>query len=67
LPSILRPSLWDFATFASENVWNDHCDLDLLQPIEIPQNGQNILWKSLALEPHFFGIAWQKFGALGML
>jgi hypothetical protein len=38
-------------------------DLDLLQPIEIAQNGQNIVWKSLALEPHFFGIVWQKFGA----
>jgi hypothetical protein len=36
--------------------------LDLLQAFEIPQNHQDIPWKSLALEPHFFGKACKKLG-----
>jgi hypothetical protein len=32
--------------------------LDLLQPIEIPQNRKRIVCESLALEPHFFGDPW---------
>jgi hypothetical protein len=43
-----------------KNLEDFNLDLDLSQPFEIPQNHQDIPWKSLALEPHFFGKAWQK-------
>src|ERR1700677_2505401 len=33
--------------FRGQSVWNDSFGLDLLQPVEIPQNRQSILWKSL--------------------
>jgi hypothetical protein len=51
-----------------EKFGSDTSGLDLLQALEIPQNHQDILWKSLALEPHFFGKAWhydpKKFGGV---
>jgi hypothetical protein len=43
-----------------KNLEDRNLHLDLLQPIEIPPNHLDIPWKSLALEPHFFGKAWQK-------
>src|ERR1700677_499766 len=46
----------------SKKFGNDTFSLDLLQSLEIPQNHQSFLWKSLAVEPHFFGKAGQKFG-----
>jgi hypothetical protein len=60
VPSALRGGLR--APHAVKNLESITFDLHLLQPIEIPQNHQDILWKSLALEPQKFGKACKKFG-----
>jgi hypothetical protein len=46
------------AARTAKKLGNINLDLHLLQPFEIAQNRQNILWKSLALEPQKFGNPW---------
>src|SRR5271156_1063756 len=48
LRPISGPKIWRKTIFG----------LEALQPVEIPQNRQNIPWKSLALAPGKFGKAW---------